>query len=53
MNAMKLCRPTTRFRWFKSANISRNISLQCYYDEDRHECGNDCLFILQPPEHDW
>jgi hypothetical protein len=53
MNAVKLCQATIRIRWLKDANVSRNISVQFYLDEDRHVYEHDCLFILQPPEQDW
>lgn len=53
MNAMKLCQATILIRWFKGANVSRNISVQFSDDADRHDYGNDCLFDLQRPERDW
>lgn len=53
MNAMKHCQATIRIRWFKCANVPRNISVQFSDDAERHDKKNYFLFILQPHEHDW
>jgi hypothetical protein len=53
MKAMKLCEAIIRIRWLKEAIVLRNISVQFYYEENRHVYGNKCLFILQSPEHGW